>query len=76
MKRLYITSHSCSRDTIRSDRYWIADDEDSTLKHIGVCDIDKSFLNLLVDSLNCKVIYLNILDEEFKKLMLEEGYKQ
>jgi hypothetical protein len=74
MIKVYITH--CSHFANKTDRYWIADNSNSKLIHIGVCDIDYSFMSLLVTSLNAKLVTLDMPDEEFKKLMLEEGYEQ
>jgi len=60
----------------KENRYWMANDENNVLKHIGVCDIDESFMMLLVSSLDGKFIIVDITPDAFKKLMIEEGYYQ
>lgn len=60
----------------KSSSYWTANDENSELFHIGPCDIDSSFMSLLINQLNSKFFELKMDNGEFKKLMLAEGYKQ
>ncbi len=76
--KVYKTSHACHPNQAKEDRYWVADDSGTKLKliHVGVCDIDHSFLSLLVTSLKAELIELDMPDDAFKKLMLAEGYEQ
>jgi len=74
--RVYLTNHVCHSNTVRSDRYWIADETKSKLTHIGVCDVDSSFISMLITSLGADLIILDMPDDAFKKLMISEGYSQ
>lgn len=76
MIKVYITSHTCSKNEVRTYRYWIANDENSKLIHIGACDIDGSFMQMLLTNLDVALIRLDMPDDSFKQLMLAEGYEQ
>lgn len=76
MLKVYKTHHVCDKNEVSEHRYWIANDENSKLIHIGVCDIDKSWISMLVENLGAKFIELNIPGQAFKELMISEGYEQ
>lgn len=76
MTKVYITSHVCKQNEARTYRYWIANDENSKLIHLGVADIDGSFMQNLLSHLDVALIRLDMPDDSFKQLMLAEGYEK
>lgn len=74
--KVYITSEPTNNpNAVVSDRYWVVDEDKKKIYHRGVCDIDFSFIQLLLNTLDVQLFEFRISDDEFKKLFLSLGYE-